>query len=299
MTGILLMDKPRDWTSHDVVAKLRGLLRERRIGHAGTLDPLATGLLTIFVGRATRAVEFAEVQEKTYIARLRLGLVTDTQDITGRILHTCDTPVSRGELEAVLPRFLGEIQQTPPMYSAIKVDGQRLYKLARKGMEVERKARPVTIRRLDILAEGPDGFDLEITCSKGTYIRTLCHDMGQMLGVGGVMTALQRTHVGAFSLQEAHTLAEIEAEADDRSRFLRPVDTLFASHPALALNAIQEQKLRNGQTIRLTTDAPGPVRVYSQTGEFLALGEVTNRSGLELRVKKSFFMPADSRAGKS
>jgi len=289
MTGILLIDKPQDWTSHDVVAKLRGLLRERRIGHAGTLDPLATGLLTIFVGRATRAVEFAEAQEKTYIARLGLGLVTDTQDITGRVLHICDTPVSRRELEAVLPQFLGEIQQIPPMYSAIKVDGQRLYKLARKGVEVERKPRTVTIHRLELLAEGPEGFDLEITCSKGTYIRTLCHDIGHILGVGGVMTALQRTYVGSFSLIDAHTLAEIETESDDRSRFLHPVDTLFASHPALTLDSIQEQKLRNGQTIRLTTGPPGAVRVYSQTGEFLALGEITNRGALELRAKKRFY----------
>ncbi|MCL2589172.1 MAG: tRNA pseudouridine(55) synthase TruB, partial [Oscillospiraceae bacterium] len=193
MTGILLVDKPTDWTSHDVVAKLRGLLRERRIGHAGTLDPMATGLLTIFVGRATRAVEFAEAEAKTYITRLRLGVTTDTQDITGRVLSECAADVLQAELEAILPQFLGEIQQIPPMYSAIKIDGQRLYKLARQGVEVARKARPVTIHKIEVLGQVDGDFELEITCSKGTYIRTLCHDIGAALGCGGTMAALRRT----------------------------------------------------------------------------------------------------------
>jgi len=164
MTGILLMDKAPDWTSHDVVAKLRRLLGERRIGHAGTLDPMATGLLTIFVGRATRAVTFAEAEEKTYVARLRLGITTDTQDITGQVLTRAEADVSRAALEAVLPQFTGEIYQVPPMYSALKVEGQRLYQLARRGVEVERRARPVTIHRIAVLGQAEDGFDLAITC---------------------------------------------------------------------------------------------------------------------------------------
>ncbi|MCL2567974.1 MAG: tRNA pseudouridine(55) synthase TruB [Oscillospiraceae bacterium] len=290
MTGIVLIDKGPDWTSHDVVAKLRGLLRERRIGHAGTLDPMATGLLTIFVGRATRAVEFAEAEEKTYIARLRLGITTDTQDSTGRVLTTSDVQVSQAELEAVLPQFLGEITQIPPMYSAVKVDGQRLYKLARKGVEVERKARPVTIYQLRILGQAEDGFDLEVTCSKGTYIRTLCHDMGQVLGCGGVMSALRRTRVGAFSVEEACTLADIEA-AEDRARFLRPMDTLFADYPVLTVDEAQERGIRCGQTVALTSGNPGMVRVYGVNGAFLAVGEIVVQRGLVLRIEKSFFTP--------
>lgn len=290
MNGILLIDKPSDWTSHDVIAKLRGILRERRIGHAGTLDPMATGLLTIFVGRATRAVEFAEAAEKTYITRLKPGLVTDTQDITGRVLETSDTLISRGDLEAVLPRFSGEIQQIPPMYSAIKVDGQRLYKLARQGVEVERRARPVTIHEIRILDETDGSFDLEITCSKGTYIRTLCHDIGQALGCGGTMAALRRTRVGTFSLDEARTLEQIAAETD-QTRFLLPVDTLFAQHPALTVDAQQERKLRNGQQIAIQTAEPGRCRVYGESKEFLALGEV--RDGT-LKTIKSFYEPVNS-----
>ncbi|MCL2367557.1 MAG: tRNA pseudouridine(55) synthase TruB [Oscillospiraceae bacterium] len=289
MTGILLMDKPPDWTSHDVVAKLRGLYRERRIGHAGTLDPMATGLLTIFVGRATRAVTFAEAADKTYIAGLRLGLTTDTQDTTGRILETCETQVSRAALEAVLPAFLGEISQVPPMYSAIKVDGQRLYKLARQGVEVERKARPVTISRLEIIGQEAGDFTLEITCSKGTYIRTLCHDIGQALGVGGVMSALRRTAVGAFSMGAAHTLEEIEG-ATDRGRFLLPIDTLFAAHPARTVDLRQERRgIRNGQAVTVEGAVPGLYRVYGESGEFLALGEV--RPSGTLVTVKSFFVP--------
>ncbi|MCL2842471.1 MAG: tRNA pseudouridine(55) synthase TruB [Oscillospiraceae bacterium] len=289
MTGILLIDKPPEWTSHDVIGKLRGLLRLRRIGHAGTLDPMATGLLTVFVGRATRGVEFAEAQEKTYIARLRLGVTTDTQDTTGRVLETSDRKVPREELEAILPQFCGEIFQVPPMYSAIKIDGQRLYKLARQGVEVERKARPVTIHKLELLGEVEDGFDLEITCSKGTYIRTLCHDIGQTLGSGGAMAALRRTQVGAFSIADAHTLEELQA-AENRAQFLQPLDTLFVSYPPITVDKRQEQGIRNGQTVRISEHLPGRVRVYGQSGEFLAFGEV--KTGPTLVTIKSFFDPA-------
>ncbi len=185
MNGILLIDKPRDWTSSDVVAKLRGVLHEKRIGHSGTLDPMATGLLVVFVGRATRAVEYAESDAKRYTARLRLGLVTDTQDTTGTALGGDLREVPREELEAVLARFRGEIEQIPPMYSAVKKDGKKLYELARKGVEVERKPRRVTISGLEILSGGGDEYTLRVRCSKGTYIRTLCHDIGQTLGCGG------------------------------------------------------------------------------------------------------------------
>ena len=289
MTGILLIDKVPDWTSHDVVAKLRRLLGERRIGHAGTLDPMATGLLTIFVGRATRAVAFAEAEEKTYITRLRLGLTTDTQDITGQILAECEVAVSGEALEAVLPQFLGEIMQVPPMYSAVKVDGQRLYKLARKGVTVERQARPVTIHKITVLGQTEDGFDLEIVCSKGTYIRTLCHDIGQALGCGGTMSALRRTKVGAFSVASALTLAALEA-TEDRARLLQPLDTLFAAYSALTVDAARECGIRNGQAVEVPSGEPGVYRVYGSDGTFLALSEVVaGRQGLTLNTVKSFF----------
>ena len=183
--GILIIDKPQDWTSMDVCARLRRCLGERRIGHAGTLDPMATGVLPVFVGRATRAVEFASEGQKEYLAGLRLGLVTDTQDTSGAVLEERPAAVTPGELEAVLPRFRGPIQQVPPMYSAIKIQGKKLYERARKGREVERPPRPITIHSLtveDVL--GPDRFLIRVRCSKGTYVRTLCHDIGQALGCG-------------------------------------------------------------------------------------------------------------------
>ena len=206
MNGILLVDKPAGWTSHDVVAKLRGVLGERRMGHSGTLDPMATGLLVVFAGRATRAVSFSENHTKCYEAHLRLGLTTDTQDTTGTVLSRSECAVSRTELEAVLPQFRGDILQVPPMYSALKVDGKKLYEIARRGGEVARKARPVTIEELTVLGEADGDYVLRVRCSKGTYIRTLCHDIGAALGCGGVMSALRRTEVGAYRVSDAHTM---------------------------------------------------------------------------------------------
>lgn len=288
MNGILLIDKPAGWTSSDVVAKLRGILRERRIGHSGTLDPLATGLLVIFVGRATRAAEYAESQEKRYRAALRLGLVTDTQDISGTPLGGEPRAVSREELEAVLPRFRGRIEQIPPMYSAIKVKGQKLYEIARRGGEVERQPRPVTIRALDVLGEEDGDWLLDIRCSKGTYIRTLCHDIGAALGCGGCMSALRRTEAGRFSLADAHTLEEVQRAADEAraEALLLPTDSLFAACPKLILRAGGEKRVRNGGTLPAKSAPAGDYRLYSESGEFLALGRV--ESG-ELKVVKSFY----------
>ena len=212
MNGILLVDKPRDWTSFDVAAKLRGLCKTRRIGHSGTLDPMATGLLVMFLGRATRAVPFAEEHDKRYIASLRPGLVTDTQDITGNILENNACSVTAEELEEALRAFRGEIEQIPPMYSAIRVNGRRLYDIARRGGEVERKPRLVTIRSLELLGRDENGdYLLDVRCSKGTYVRTLCHDIGQRLGCGACLSALRRTEVGDFSVENAHTVDELIA----------------------------------------------------------------------------------------
>ena len=288
MNGILLIDKPAGWTSMDVCAKLRGLCAERRIGHGGTLDPMATGLLTVFLGRATRAVEFAEAHRKTYEAKLRLGLVTDTQDVTGTALAETPAGVTDEELEAALAQFRGDILQVPPMYSAVKVDGQRLYRLARKGREVERKPRPVTIYALEYQGRDAGGdVLLRVTCSKGTYIRTLCHDLGAALGCGGCMSALRRTRCGDFDIAGAHTLTDVQtaAEAGRVTELLLPVETLFAGTPRADLTAAQTKAVRNGGRFS-TPLAPGQYLLYAPDGTFLALGEVQDG---QLRVVKSFF----------
>ena len=287
MTGILLIDKPGDWTSNDVVQKLRGILHERRVGHAGTLDPMATGLLTVFVGRATRAVEFAETDAKHYRAGLRLGITTDTQDVTGRILSQREAEVSSAELERVLFRFQGEISQTPPMYSAVKVNGERLYKLARRGETVERAERRITIHSLELLGQEGNDWILDIRCSKGTYIRTLCHDIGEMLGCGGCMSALRRTEAGCFTVEQAHTLEETARAAADGhvDKLLLPTDLLFRNYPACTVSAEAEKRIRNGSSIRIPEDN-AVLRLYSESGEFLALGQNTDG---ECRTIKSFF----------
>ena len=275
--GILIIDKPGDWTSHDVVAKLRGLLHERRIGHAGTLDPMATGVLPVFVGRATRAVEFAAEREKEYLATLRLGTVTDTQDITGTILSTQPITATREAVEEALAGFRGDIQQVPPMYSAIKREGKKLYELARRGQEVERTPRPITIHELELLDQpSPTDFTLRVLCSKGTYVRTLCHDIGQALGCGGTLAALRRTRSAGFSLNEAVTLEQV-AQA---------VDSYFAGHPILLLKeGAAEKRLRNGSPLSLD-GRDGTYRVYSSRQEFLALARLERG---RLTTIKSFF----------
>lgn len=287
LNGIMLIDKPCDWTSHDVVGKLRGILHERRIGHSGTLDPMATGLLVVFVGRATRAVEFAEADSKEYIAGLRLGISTDTQDITGNTLKSSNSLPSKAELEQALSAFKGEISQIPPMYSAIKVGGRKLYELARRGESVERKPRKVTIEKLEIVGENDGDYILDVVCSKGTYIRTLCNDIGDTLGCGGCMSSLRRVKAGAFSIEKAHTIDEIQAAADNGGldEIIIPVDRLFSAYPELTVRDAAEKKLRNGNVIKLA--APnGTYRVYTETGGFLLLGEASDN---KLKTIKSFF----------
>ena len=287
MNGILLIDKPAGWTSSDVVAKLRGVLHEKRIGHSGTLDPMATGLLVLFLGRATRAVEFAESHDKRYLAGLRLGLVTDTQDTTGNPVGGAPRPVSREELESALAPFRGEIAQIPPMYSAIKVKGQKLYEIARRGGEVERKPRPVTIHSLEIAGEENGDFLMDIRCSKGTYVRTLCHDIGAALGCGGCMSSLRRLAAGNYRLENAHTLDEVIAAADrgEAEGLLLPTDSLFAAYPKLKVGPNGEKKVRCGNSLP-TRMAAGSYRLYSESGEFLALVRVQDG---QMKTVKSFF----------
>ena len=289
MNGILLIDKSAGWTSSDVVVKLKGVLHQRRIGHAGTLDPMATGLLTVFVGRATRAVEFAEAHDKRYTAHLRLGTVTDTQDITGTVLAQNEANVTADELRAVLARFLGEQEQTPPMYSAIKVNGKKLYEIARAGGTAERKPRRIRIDALSLIGEDAGDWVLDVSCSKGTYIRALCDDIGAALGCGGCMSALRRTAAGEFTVDAAHTLDEVIAAANSGNveELLIPVDTLFAAHPAWRADAAAERRIRCGNEVKAAGLADGEYRVYSaETGEFLMLGRVQN--GV-MKTVKSFF----------
>ncbi|MDD3346736.1 tRNA pseudouridine(55) synthase TruB [Oscillibacter sp.] len=283
--GILIIDKPADWTSMDVCAKLRGILGEKRVGHGGTLDPMATGVLPVFVGQATRAVEFAENGRKEYVAGLRLGQTTDTQDVTGRTLETRPVSSPRADVEAALLRFLGEIEQIPPMYSAIKIGGQKLYDLARKGQEVARKPRRITIYELELLRqESETDFSFRCVCSKGTYIRTLCHDVGRALGCGGTLFSLRRTMAAGFTLDSAVTLADVQAQGE---ALLLPTDTLFQAYPLLLLSADPvEKKVRCGNPIMLPGTPDGTYRVCGQDGTFLCLSRA---EGGTLTSIKNFF----------
>ncbi|NLL46245.1 MAG: tRNA pseudouridine(55) synthase TruB [Clostridiales bacterium] len=289
MNGILIMDKPEGWTSHDVIARLRRLLGEKRIGHSGTLDPMATGVLPVFVGRATRAVEFVEGADKEYLATLRLGISTDTQDITGTVLSECEQSVTESELEAVLPRFRGPISQLPPMYSAVKVGGKKLYELARRGIEAQRKPRNIVIHKLELLGREGGDFILSIACSKGTYVRTLCNDIGDTLGCGGTLAGLRRTKAGSFALGDAVTMEAVEKAAAEggAGQLLKPVDSLFAEYPAIVLSSAQEKRCRNGADFEVRDKPSGIYRAYGSDGEFLAIGNVT--SGGLFSTTKSFF----------
>ena len=284
MNGIVIVDKPADWTSQDVVSKLRGVFQTRRIGHGGTLDPMATGVLPVFVGRATRGVEFFEHAEKTYEAALQLGLTTDTEDITGNVLEEKPVSVTQEQFLTALDAFRGEIQQIPPMYSALKVNGQKLYELARKGKEVERKARTITIHQLDCLDFSGNTAKIRVRCSKGTYIRTLCKDIGEALGCGGCMAALRRIAAGAYPIEQAIPLAELVA-AEDPGKYLLPVDSMFTQYEAVKLTPNQEKRCRNGGAF--TIDLPnGTYRAYSQSGEFLMLAKADEKV---MSTIKSFF----------
>ena len=284
MNGIVIVDKPAGWTSQDVTAKLRWVFQTRRIGHGGTLDPMATGVLPVFVGRATRGVEFFEHAEKTYEATLRLGITTDTEDISGTLLSETVPDVTEEAFLSALEQFRGQIQQIPPMYSALKVNGQKLCDLARKGKEVERQPRAITIHKLECIEFSGNTARLFVHCSKGTYIRTLCKDIGQALGCGGCMEALRRVTAGEYTAQEAVPLAEL-VEAAQPEMYLRGVDTLFSQYPDITLTEKQELRCRNGNAFSIAAE-DGTYRAYSQTGEFLMLAKVENRV---MSTVKSFF----------
>ena len=283
--GIVIVDKPEGWTSHDVVAKLRGVFHEKRIGHGGTLDPMATGVLPVFVGRATRAVEFFESSEKEYVAGLRLGLTTDTEDTTGAVLTESPVAVTAEQVERAVADLCGEQLQTPPMYSAVKVGGKKLYELARAGRTAERRPRAITVFQTELLGGEGAEYTFRVRCSKGTYVRSLCRDLGQALGCGGCMSSLRRTAAGAYLDRDAVPLDEIIA-SDEPEKYLRPVDSMFPAAPPLYLGEREVKKVKNGAPVPLAGLPAGQFRLYAPSGEFLALAAY---DGAALRTIKSFY----------
>lgn len=297
LCGIICVNKPADFTSFDVIAKMRGILKMKRLGHAGTLDPMATGVLPVFAGRAAKACDILPDHDKSYRAGFRLGVTTDTQDSTGTVVSESNTDVSRTELLAVLENFRGEIEQIPPMYSAVSVNGKRLYELARQGMDVERPARKVTVYSLELLdydGETRCGT-LEISCSKGTYIRTVISDVGDALGCGGIMTSLVRTKACGFSLEDCVTIEQLQktaAEDGDFSQYLKPIEGVFADFPALHLKGAQERMYRNGIKLdlgRIPVDRNAErIRVYGERG-FIGTAVPDRENGV-LRVERNFYL---------
>ncbi len=274
MNGFLIVDKPAGITSHDVVDAVRRIAGTRRVGHAGTLDPMATGVLVLALGAATRLVQFIDGSDKTYRATLRLGETTTTYDADGDLVERRPVTVNQADIEAALAGFLGDITQIPPMYSAVKVKGQKLYKLARQGKEIERAPRPVTIHRLDVLAWALPNLTIEVVCSAGTYIRSLAHDLGQRLGCGAHLTALIRTAAGGFRLEDAHTLEALDASAQARrlAEVLLPPETALTALPVVTLTPEQEQAVRFGQAVTLD-NAPDavPVQARDAAGRLVAV----------------------------
>ena len=288
MNGIVIVDKPQGWTSQDVTARLRRVFQTRRIGHGGTLDPMATGVLPVFVGRGTRGVEFFEHAEKAYETVLQLGITTDTEDISGEVLEKRDVHISETEFTEILSQFRGKIMQVPPMYSALKVNGQKLCDLARKGKTVERQPREIEIFELTMLEFNGDTARLRVKCSKGTYIRTLCKDIGEALGCGGCMAQLRRVQAGEYTIEEAVPLQTL-LDAENPEEFLRPVDSMFRNFPAVTLSDKQEKRCRNGNSFSVTMES-GTYRVYSKQNEFLALSRVED--GVMSTVKSFFEVEA-------
>ncbi len=290
MQGILIVDKPMDWTSFDVVAKLRGVLGTRKLGHSGTLDPMATGVLPVFCGGASKAVDLQLNHDKSYRAVLKLGARTDTGDVTGTTLETAPVTVGEQELQAVLPQLCGDRMQLPPMYSAVKINGQPLYKAARKGQTVERTPRPITIYSIDYLGSpAPDEYTIRVACSKGTYIRVLAEEIGEVLGVPATLSALRRTQAGVFSLAQCHTLPEILAAAErdelEANGWVLPIETVFTPLPALRVNDGVKAHLLNGCPTSHYAAADGRYRAYDSAGAFLGLATV---EGGVLKVEKLF-----------
>ncbi len=300
MDGILIVDKPAGYTSFDVVAVIRKLSGEKKVGHTGTLDPMATGVLPVLVGKATRSIPFLDDTDKEYLADFRIGVSTDTMDATGKVLENSDQRVTREDIETVLPQFRGEIEQMPPMYSAVQVDGKRLYSLARKGIEVERPKRKINVHQCDLLdfnEETQEGR-LQIICSKGTYVRTLCSDIGQAMGTLAILTDLRRTVACGFSLQSAVSLDRVREHVEQGgsvSDFLLPTEAVFSEFPTVTVTDAQKVRFCNGGALSLDRlpipkdrqiDGQG-FRVLSRSDAFLGLGQINLKKG-ELIILRLF-----------
>lgn len=288
--GILPVDKPAGWTSFDVLAKLRGALGTRKLGHSGTLDPMATGVLAVFIGKATAAADRQLDHDKTYEATIRFGLRTDTGDVTGTALQTAPVTAGESDLLGALPRFTGELLQLPPMYSAVKINGQPLYKAARRGETVERRPRPITVYSIDYLGSpAPGDFTLRVACSKGTYIRVLAEEIGAALGQPATLAALRRVRAGVFDIASCHTLPDILAAAEAgtlaESGWILPTDAAFSPLPSLTVDDFVKNHLYNGCPTSRYPAPDGRYRVYAENGRFLGLAGIT---GGVLNVEKIF-----------
>ncbi len=275
--GIIVIRKEKGFTSHDVVAKLRGILHMKKIGHTGTLDPDAVGVLPVALGKGTKLVDLITDKEKTYEAVLHLGITTDTQDMSGTVLEEKPVNATEEQVRETIAGFVGEQLQIPPMYSALKINGKKLYELAREGKTVERKARPVCFYQIEVLDIQLPVVQIRVTCSKGTYIRTLCHDIGQKLGCGGCMEQLLRTRVGRFSLEESHTLSEVEQAVSEGNvcKWIYPVENVLAEYPKIQADSYGDRLLQNGNPLseNLVDEQhkEGWVRMYASNGNFTGI----------------------------
>lgn len=291
MTGIICLDKPCEMTSFMAVKRASRILGVKKAGHTGTLDPMATGVLVIMLGHCTRFIELLPEHKKSYTARVKLGITTDTLDITGEVLSENEVNVTLEQLLSVAENYKGDILQTPPMYSALKKDGERLYDLARKGIEIEREQRQITIEKLEIYDFDGTEFSMDVTCSAGTYIRSLCDDIGRELGCGAVMTALRRTEANGFSIEKSVTLEELEKLVSENraSEVITSVETALTSYPEIKVSKPQANRFQNGGELgyeRLHGEYPiGIYRVYSPDNEFLGLGEILTEKG-DLTVRR-------------
>ncbi|HEY9574926.1 MAG TPA: tRNA pseudouridine(55) synthase TruB [Lachnospiraceae bacterium] len=278
INGVINVYKEKGFTSHDVVAKLRGILKQKKIGHTGTLDPDAVGVLPVCLGNATKLCDMLTDKDKEYQAEILFGKVTDTQDISGKVIENSDKEITLKEVKSALQSFVGKQMQIPPMYSAIKVNGKKLYELARQGVEVKRQAREVTFYEIELLDFSYPKASIRVRCSKGTYIRTLCHDLGQKLGCGACMFSLVRLQVERFSIKEAYTLAEIEefVKKEKLKELLWPVDTMFFKYPTVQVKKEIDSMLYNGNRLPvklcvadfLDEQVDRDVRVYDSSGNF-------------------------------
>ncbi|MBO5859597.1 MAG: tRNA pseudouridine(55) synthase TruB [Clostridia bacterium] len=291
MTGIIILDKPENITSFGAVARVRRICGEKKCGHSGTLDPMATGVMTVMLGGATRFCELLPSHDKEYIATFRLGTVTDTLDITGKVLGTHPVFSTKQDVAEALESFVGEISQLPPMYSAISVNGQRLYDLARQGIEVERQSRTVIIYSAEMLEadENANEYKISVACSSGTYIRTLIDDIGKKLGCGAVMTALRRTRANGFSVSDAVTVEKLEeaAQSGKLNGLLIPVEKALDIYPSVQVTEAQAKRFSNGGELDLNrikcAKMTGYYRVYSPDGNFLGLGEINDPENLQVK----------------